>query len=64
MNLDHQAALSGLEDAYELICEFQQTIQNSLDNDHPYMELVDQWLRWYEGELVGGSDIEIEGAPI
>lgn len=48
MNIDHMDALNAIESAYQLLLEFQQTIDNSLEGDHPMAEAVDRWLSWYE----------------
>lgn len=37
-----------LEAAYLLLCEFQDTINNSVEGDHPKADAVDRWLTLYE----------------
>lgn len=48
MNIDHMDALSELGEAYGLLREFQETIDNSMEGDHPMAEEVDDWLKRYE----------------
>lgn len=48
LNIDHMDALDALDAAYQLICEFEKTIE-SHEDDHPAKEAVDKWLTWYEG---------------
>lgn len=48
LNIDHMDALDALDTAYQLICEFGFTIDQSLEGDHPMSEEVDRWLTWYE----------------
>lgn len=48
LNIDHMEALDALDTAYQLICEFGFTIDQSLEGDHPMAEAVDRWLTWYE----------------
>lgn len=45
-NLDDM--LTALEAAYLLLVSFQQTIDNSLEGDHPMADDVDRWLTAYE----------------
>lgn len=45
-NLDDM--LMALEAAYLLLVSFQQTIDNSLEGDHPMADDVDTWLTAYE----------------
>lgn len=40
--------LMALESAYLLLVSFQQTIDNSLEGDHPMAEDVEAWLTAYE----------------
>lgn len=63
LNIDHMDALAALEGAYQLICEFQMTIDNQLDGDHQMSVPVDRWLTWYEkaSNLEGPT---IEGHPV
>ena len=40
--------LMALESAYLLLVSFQQTIDNSLEGDHPMADDVEAWLTAYE----------------
>ena len=48
MNIDHMDALNAIESAYQLLLDFQATINISLEGDHPMAEAADRWLSWYE----------------
>ena len=48
MNLDHMDALAMLETAYDLLCTFQATIENSMECQHPDYEAVQNWCEAYE----------------
>ena len=48
MNLDHLEALDMLGDAYVLLCEMADTIDNSLEGDHPYRQEILDWIANYE----------------
>lgn len=66
-NVDHLDALDALETAYQLICEFQITIDNTLEGDHPMTIPVDRWLTWYEKASGTSANLEgvmIEGHPV
>lgn len=66
-NIDHMDALDALEGAYQLICEFQITIDNALEGDHPMNRAVDRWLTWYEKASGTSANLEaamIEGHPV
>lgn len=47
LNIDHVDAVSAVEAAYQLLMEFQKTIDNQ-EGDHPMAKAVDAWLTWYE----------------
>ena len=47
LNIDHVDAVEAVETAYQLLLEFQETINNQ-EGDHPMAEAVDRWLTWYE----------------
>lgn len=47
-NIDLMDAQSMLEEAYELLSSFEQTIINSLESDHPDLVQVQLWLHAYE----------------
>ena len=44
---EHDAA-DVLASAYDIICEFEECINNQLNGDHPYVETVAKWLKSYE----------------
>lgn len=48
LNIDHIDALSMLEDAADLLYQFEKTINDSLDGDHPDKEEVVRWLTIFE----------------
>ena len=43
-----QPRQKAIEAAYQLLLDFQATINTSLEGDHPMAEPVDRWLSWYE----------------
>jgi hypothetical protein len=47
LNINHKDAVEAVDAAYQLLLEFQQTINNQ-EGDHPMAEAVDKWLTWYE----------------
>lgn len=47
-NIDHQDALGMLEAAYDLLTEFETTIETSCEGDHPELRNIRQWLSDYE----------------
>lgn len=47
-NIDHQDALGMLEAAYDLLTEFETTIEASCEGDHPELRNLRQWLSDYE----------------
>lgn len=47
-NIDHQDALGMLEGAYDLLSEFETTIETSCEGDHPELRSLRQWLSDYE----------------
>ena len=47
LNIDHMDAVEAVETAYQLLLEFQATINNQ-EGDHPMAEAVGRWLTWYE----------------
>jgi hypothetical protein len=53
MNISHEEALSELEEAYLLLLEFEDTINNSLEGDHPYSYQVFEWLNRYHERSTG-----------
>lgn len=50
LNIDHMDALDALSAAYQILCEFEQVINDQLEGDHQMKEAVDRWLTWYEKE--------------
>lgn len=48
MNIDHQDALGMLAVAYDLLAEFEQTIDLACDGDHPCADEVRAWLDKYD----------------
>jgi hypothetical protein len=65
--IDHMEALDALDTAYQLLCEFQITIDQSLEGDHPLVAPIDRWLTWYEkvsGTSANLSQAMIEGHPV
>jgi hypothetical protein len=56
-----------LASAYLLLCEFQETIENSLEGQHPSSVYVDAWLTRYEKAMEMSANLEaamIEGVPV
>lgn len=49
INIDHMDALAMLEDAYELLCEFDRVINDQLEGDNPEARAVDRWCKRFEG---------------
>ena len=47
LNIDHKDAVEAVDAAYQLLLEFEKTIE-SHEDDHPVKEAVDKWLTWYE----------------
>ena len=45
---DLSGMITALEAAYQLLVDFQQTIDSSLEGDHPMADAVDAWLTAYE----------------
>lgn len=45
---DLSGMITALEAAYLLLVSFQQTIDNSLEGDHPMADDVEAWLTAYE----------------
>lgn len=45
---DLNSMITALESAYLLLVSFQQTIDNSLEGDHPMADDVEAWLTAYE----------------
>jgi hypothetical protein len=48
MIIDHMDALDMLSDAYVLLCEMADTIENSLEGDHPDRQAILNWIENYE----------------
>ena len=61
MALNIDQAMQAIDSAYQLICEFQITIDN-LEGDHPMANAVELWLDWYEKQT--GNSINLQGATI
>ena len=47
MNISHEAALAELEEAYELLVEFEEAIEKQLEGNHPFSHQVSCWLNRY-----------------
>lgn len=47
-NIDLMTAQEMLEEAYDLLSGYEQTILNSLEGDHPDLVQVQLWLYGYE----------------
>lgn len=45
--MDHMDALAALDAAYQLLLEFEKTIEAN-EGDHPMAQSVDRWLTAYE----------------
>ena len=54
LNIDHIDALSMLEEAYDLLAEFERVIDNQLEGDHPCARQVNAWCSLYE--KIGGME--------
>ena len=50
MNISHEDALAELEEAYELLVEFEEAIEKQLEGDHPFSHQVSCWLNRYFNE--------------
>ena len=50
LTIQHAILLASLHDAYDLLYEFQKTI-DSLEGDHPHAVAVEAWLCFYEQHL-------------
>ena len=64
--IDHQDALGAIDVAYQLLCEFEITI-DQMEGDHPQAAAVNRWLTWYEkasGTSANLSHAMIEGHPV
>lgn len=48
INIDHMDALDMLGEAYVLLCEMADTIENSLEGDHPNKQEILDWISNYE----------------
>ena len=47
MNISHEDAIAELEEAYELLTVFEETIEHGLGGDHPFSHQVSCWLNRY-----------------
>jgi predicted RNase H-like HicB family nuclease len=47
MSISHEDALAELEEAYELLVEFEEAIEKQLEGEHPFSHQVSCWLNRY-----------------